>query len=83
ALRYSARPASITLAGRRRHRLQSLQFPFQPLQCCINFIGPNRSLTLITMASVHENSDVVHPFLHKGEVFSQLASLFGCERVVN
>jgi hypothetical protein len=53
-----------------RLRLHSVQFPFQPLQGCVNFIGSNGRLTLIAVAGVHEYGDVLHPFLHEGEVLS-------------
>lgn len=53
-----------------RLRLHSLQFPFQPLQGSVNFIGSNRSLALVTVAGVHEHGDVLQPFLNKVEVLS-------------
>ena len=55
---------------RLRLRLHSVQFPFQPLQGSVNFIGSNRSSTLVTVAGMHNYGNALQPFLDKGEVLS-------------
>ena len=56
--------------------------PFQPLQCCVNFIRANRGLAIVTVAAVHEYGAVLQSFLDNVKLPFELRSLFDCQRMV-
>jgi hypothetical protein len=60
----------------------SLEFPLEPLNCGIQFSGPNGLLMSLPEAGLHEMGNLFGARLHLGKVLSYLLKLFIREWVV-
>ncbi len=58
-----------------------LQLPLESLQCGSGLIGSNRWLTVVAVAGVHQDADVLEFFLDQGEIMAEQSLLLACERV--
>jgi len=59
----------------------AFQLPFEALQCGGGLIRPNRWLTVVAVASVHQEADVLEFFLDQGKIMAEQSLLLACERV--
>ena len=57
------------------------QLPLEALQCGSSLISPNRRLTVVAMAGVHQDADVFKFFLDQGEIMTEQRVLLARERV--
>ena len=57
------------------------QLPLEALQCGGALISPNRWLTVVAVAGVHQEADFLEFFLDQGEIMAEQGLLLACERV--
>jgi len=57
------------------------QLPLQALQCGRGLISPNRWLTVVAVASVHQDADLLKFFLDQVEIMTEQSVLLARERV--
>jgi len=57
------------------------QLPLEALQCGRSLISPNRCLTVVAVAGVHQDADVSEFFLNQGEIMTKQSFLLARERV--
>jgi hypothetical protein len=55
------------------------QLPPQALQRGGSLIGPNRWLTVVAVAGVHQNADLLELFLDQGEIMTEQSVLLARE----
>jgi len=57
------------------------QLPLETLQRGRGLIGPNRWLTVVAVAGVHQDTDVLEFFLDQGEIMAEQSLLLSRERM--
>ncbi|MGA2588716.1 MAG: hypothetical protein ABSH32_02270 [Bryobacteraceae bacterium] len=57
------------------------QLPFEALQCGRSLVSPNRWLTIVAVAGMHQYADVLEFFLDQGEIMTKQSFLLARERV--
>jgi hypothetical protein len=57
------------------------QFPLEALQCGRGLISPNRWLTFVSVAGVHQDANVLEFFLDQGEIMAKQSLLLAGERM--
>jgi hypothetical protein len=58
-----------------------LQLPLEALQRSHRLISPNRWLTVVAVAGVHQDADVLEFFLDQGEIMTEQSVLLARESV--
>jgi hypothetical protein len=58
------------------------QCPLEALQCGRSLISPDRWLTAVAVARVHQDAHVLEFFLDQGEIMTEQSFLLGRERVL-
>ena len=73
--RVDSRPSGVLLLE------DPFQLPLETLQGGRDLISPNRRLTVVAVARVHQDADVLEFFLDQGEIMAEQSSLFARQRV--
>ena len=60
---------------------KAFQLPLEALQCGRGLIRPNRWLTVVAVAGMHQDTDVLKFFLDQGEIMTEQSVLLARERV--
>jgi hypothetical protein len=67
-------PSGMLLLG------EPFQLPPETLQCGRRLISPNRCLTVVAVAGVHQEADVLEFFLDQSEIMMEQSFLLARER---